>query len=181
MHPQHLLVSLTVAVSQVLAALTSVSPYFNLTAISAVDNVSLFQCWQLTAPINSSVQDGLVRSMVQSLGLLGGNATYSYLPANFPGTTHAAPVPQYVVFLSAKMIVTVPSTTPNMTEEAIFTGGANSVIIAANTADKSSIEHVTGTLEEPVTALQIPFAGGQIPPYRVLYNGVCKSSELNFG
>lgn len=78
------------------------------------------------------------------------------------------------------MIVTVPNTTPNTTEEAIFTGGANSVIIAADTADKSAVGHITGTLEEPVTALQIPFSGGKIPPYRVLYNGVCKSSELNF-
>jgi hypothetical protein len=74
------------------------------------------------------------------------------------------------------MIVTVPNTA----EKAIFTGGPNSVIIAADTADKCTVGHVTGTLEEPVTALQIPFSGGKIPPYRVLYNGVCKSSELMF-
>ncbi|PQE22442.1 small secreted protein [Rutstroemia sp. NJR-2017a BVV2] len=176
MHPRYLFAASVCFPSQVPAALTSTPPYFNLTAISAINNVSLFQCWQLTTPIASSVQNGLVGSMVQSLGVLGGNATYSYLPANFPGSAHAAPAPQYVVFLSGKMIVTVPNTT----EKAIFTGGPNSVIIAADTADKSTVGHVTGTLGEPVTALQIPFLGGKIPPYSVLYNGVCKSRELMF-
>ncbi|KAF5872211.1 uncharacterized protein Bfra_005564 [Botrytis fragariae] len=174
MYSQHLL-SVAVLTANLVSA-SSNPTYFNLTAISAVNNASLFQCWQLTTPITSSAQNGLSGSMVQQLGALNGNATYGYLPANFPGANHPAPGNQYVVILSGKMIVTVPNTT----ERAIFTGGANSVIIAADTADKSIIGHVTGTLNEPVAALQIPFLNGQIPPYKVLYNGACESRELNF-
>lgn len=84
---------------------------------------------------------------------------------------------RYVVFLSGIITVTIPETN----QTATFTGGgANSIFIAADTQDKSTNGHVTGTGDKPVTLLQMPFLGGVVPEYRVLYNGACRKKELGF-
>ena len=83
---------------------------------------------------------------------------------------------RYVVFLSGQTQITIP----NSTQQAVFEGGANDIIIAVDTADKSAFGHISTTLNESVAALQIPTRDGKIPCKKVLYNGACKASELNF-
>ncbi|TGO10178.1 hypothetical protein BTUL_0142g00150 [Botrytis tulipae] len=149
---------------------------FNLTAITASNNISAFQCWQLTDPIISGEQPGYGTEMIlQNLGAMG-NATYGYLPAHFPGATHVAPTPQYVLLLSGQMVITIPETN----QTATFSAGANGIIVAADTQDLSANGHVTASLDEPVTTVQIPFWGGVAPGYRVLHDGVCGGDELEF-
>ncbi|TVY16494.1 hypothetical protein LARI1_G006256 [Lachnellula arida] len=148
---------------------------FNLSAITAINNTSVIQCWQLTEPLVTSSVPGIVGAAAQQLGSLA-NASYGFLPAHFVGTPHPAPAVQYVVFLSGQTQITIP----NSTQQAIFKGGTNGIIIAADTADKSAFGHVSTTLNGSVAALQIPTRKGKIPCKRVLYNGACKASELNF-
>ncbi|KAF5872212.1 uncharacterized protein Bfra_005566 [Botrytis fragariae] len=149
---------------------------FNLTAITASKNISIFQCWQLTDPIISGEQPGYGSEMIlQNLGAMG-NATYGYLSANFPGAAHVAPAAQYVVLLSGQMVITISETN----QTATFTAGANGIIVAADTQDKSANGHMTASLDEPVATLQIPFLGGVPPGYKVLHDGVCGEDELEF-
>ncbi|TVY86857.1 hypothetical protein LAWI1_G008323 [Lachnellula willkommii] len=107
---------------------------FNLSAITAINNTSLIQCWQLTEPLVASSVPGIVGAAAQQLGSLA-NATYGFLPAHFVGTPHPAPAVQCTQI-----------TIPNSTQQAIFKGGANGIIIAADTADKSAFGYVSTTL-----------------------------------
>lgn len=74
-------------------AILADATFFNISAISANNGISVIQCWQLTEPLTISQQQGVVGSAVQQLGSLA-NASYNYLPAHFPGTPHPAPVVQ---------------------------------------------------------------------------------------
>ncbi|CCD45303.1 hypothetical protein QC760_006172 [Botrytis cinerea] len=149
---------------------------FNITAITASNNITIFQCWQLTDPIIYKEQPGYGSEMIyQNLGAMA-NATFGYLPANFPGAAHVAPASQYVVFLSGEMVVTIPETN----QTASFKAGANGIVIDADTQDVSANGHVTASLDEPVATLQIPFLGGVAPGYTVLHEGVCGEEELQF-
>ena len=66
---------------------------FNITAISAEDGVSKFECWTLLEPFMISQTPGIVGAPTQQLGNLA-NASWSSLPANFPGAAHPAPMVQ---------------------------------------------------------------------------------------
>jgi hypothetical protein len=77
-------------------ALTTPTPpkqYFNITAIGTCDRFSLLQCWQLSNPISISTGPGNSGAKQIELGDLA-NGTYAYLPANYSGETHNAPVVQ---------------------------------------------------------------------------------------
>lgn len=84
---------------------------------------------------------------------------------------------RYVAFLSGEAHITIPGSK----HEAWIYGGAQGLIIAADTAEVSKIGHVTdypGNTE--TTALQIPIANGKLPPHRRLHSGPCKIHELRF-
>ncbi len=55
--------------------------------------------------------------------------------------------------------------------------GMNGLFFAADTAAVSQFGHVTDFVEETIL-LQIPTAGGIVPPHSILHSGACKGNEL---
>jgi hypothetical protein len=66
---------------------------FNLTAISASNGQSILECWQLSAQTVQAGTAGIDGASIQPLGSVA-NATLTFLPANFDGGVHNAPVNQ---------------------------------------------------------------------------------------
>lgn len=82
---------------------------------------------------------------------------------------------RWVVFLSGLAHITLP----NSTAEAYIPGGKNGAILALDTADVSSLGHITKyPSQESTVALQIPLGQGGIPGHAVLHDGACKGVEL---
>jgi hypothetical protein len=82
---------------------------------------------------------------------------------------------RWVVFLSGLAHITLP----NSTAEAYIPGGKNGAILALDTADVSSLGHITKyPSQESTIALQIPLGQGGIPGHAVLHDGACKGVEL---
>ena len=75
------------------SATFSPPPFLNITAISAENNRSTIECWQLAAPSTAPSTPGIVGSTVTSLGPAG-NLSYTILPPHFDGGLHNAPVVQ---------------------------------------------------------------------------------------
>ena len=83
--------------------------------------------------------------------------------------------PRYVFFFAGLAHVTLP----NSTHEAWILGGKNGLIVAADTAAVSTLGHVTTyPSQEETMALQIPTAGGIVPPHTVLHEGACRRCEM---
>ena len=133
------------------------------------------------------------------MGLVGGNASFSVLPARFDGGLHNAPVLQYVsffffclflggggqwlimpihrwvVFLSGLAHITLP----HSNAEARVNGGKNGAILALDTAAVSTEGHYTRyPSDEETVALQVPVGEEEVPGHWVLYEGACKGSEV---
>jgi hypothetical protein len=72
-----------------------------------------------------------------------------------------------VVFLSGVAHVTLP----HGTDDAFVVGGANGLIIAVDTTGTG--HNTSYPSNDSTRALQIPFAGGVIPPHTVLSSGAC--------
>ncbi|TFK47212.1 hypothetical protein OE88DRAFT_827783 [Heliocybe sulcata] len=145
----------------------------NLTALTAHNGASVFECWALQPGFTSSTQSGTAGALSLQLGNLA-NASYSILPAEFDAGRHNAPNVQYVVFLSGLAHITLP----NSTAEAWVVGGENGMIIAADTAAVSTYGHITtypSTMQ--TVALQIPTEGGIVPNHTVLHSGPCTTAE----
>ena len=66
---------------------------------------------------------------------------------------------------------------PNSTQEAFIHAGKNGLVFAADTAALSRVGHISIFTEETVL-MQVPTAGGIVPPHTVLYNGPCRGKEL---
>jgi hypothetical protein len=77
-------------------AATSIPATLNITVVGARNNQSILECWSLEPGFESSTQPGIAGSASLSLGPVGGNATYTIVPAQFDGGIHNAPVRQYV-------------------------------------------------------------------------------------
>lgn len=71
---------------------------FNLTAISAVNGVSVLECWQITLPLTISSTTGIQGAVIQQLGDVS-SMVWSSLPGGYVGPPHPAPSVQYVYFL----------------------------------------------------------------------------------
>ena len=67
--------------------------HLNVTAITAVDGKSRFECWELEAPFTRSGQPGVVGTQAALLGDVA-NMTYNVIPAGFDGGFHTAPTNQ---------------------------------------------------------------------------------------
>lgn len=133
------------------------------------------------------------------MGLVGGNASFSILPARFDGGLHNAPALQYVssfffffflfsssgamanyvhrwvIFLSGLAHITLP----HSNAEAWVNGGKNGAILALDTAAVSAEGHYTRyPSDEETVALQVPVGEKEMPGHRVLHEGACKRSEV---
>ncbi|KAL2005702.1 hypothetical protein VTN00DRAFT_10195 [Thermoascus crustaceus] len=137
-----------------------------------------------TSPSASSIpptlNSGTAGAAILPIGTLGGNGSYSVVPAGFDGGRHNAPAAQWVIFLSGLAHITLPhphrSNTAN--NEAWILGGKNGAILALDTADVSADGHITRYPSgEATIALQIPLEGGVPPKHRVLHSGACKPEE----
>lgn len=169
------LVSLLVATFAPLLLLTeaaSAAKHLNITVTGAAFGNSVIQCWQLSAPLITSTQPGTQGSMVAQLGDLS-NATYSIIPAGTNGGAHTAPYPQFVAFVAGAAKITIPGST----QEAFVHAGKNGLLFAADTAALSRGGHVTVFTKETFL-MQVPTAGGIVPPHTVLYTGPCRGDEL---
>jgi hypothetical protein len=75
---------------------TFVPPTFlNITAISAQNGVSVFECWQILPAFTTSTQAGTAGASILQLGNLA-NMSYSVLPPGFNAGLHNAPNTQCV-------------------------------------------------------------------------------------
>ncbi|TFY77615.1 hypothetical protein EWM64_g6398 [Hericium alpestre] len=143
----------------------------NVTAITAANGSSVFECWALNPGFNHSNQPGTAGASSLQLGDLA-NASYSILPARFNAGMHGAPNVQWVVFLSGLAHVTLP----NATDEAWIPGGRNGVLFAADVPSVSKYGHQTEYPSGDETlALQIPTADGKVPDHVVVHAGPCET------
>ncbi|KAJ9318308.1 hypothetical protein DTO271D3_1565 [Paecilomyces variotii] len=166
---------LPVFISSSLAAANTL----NVTVLGARNNRSTLECWALEPGFKTSTESGTAGSMSLNLGPLGGqsagNSTYAVIPAKFDGGRHNAPTPQWVVFLSGLAHITLP----NSTLEAYIPGGKNGAILALDTADVSTLGHITTyPSQETTVALEIPLGEEGVPGHRVLHMGACRDVEM---
>ncbi|CAN8101522.1 unnamed protein product [Discula destructiva] len=159
------------------AAITApaVALQLNVTALSAANNASTLECWQIDTPFTVSTQPGTAGSAQLQLGNLS-TLSYSVLPAQFDAGVHNAPANQWVIFLSGLAYITLPA---DKTTSVYVSGGQFGLIFAADTADVSGTGHSTAYpgMTETV-ALQIPTEDGEIPPHSVLHAGPCTAIEI---
>ncbi|KAJ5160826.1 uncharacterized protein N7482_007830, partial [Penicillium canariense] len=151
----------------------------NVTVLGAKDNRSTLECWALEPGFQTSNQAGTSGTEALNLGPIGGahaaNATYSVIPAGFDGGRHNAPAQQWVVFLSGLAHITIP----NSTAEAWILGGKHGTILALDTADVSTVGHVTKyPSQEQTVSLQLPLGDAGVPGHVVLHSGACRGSEM---
>jgi hypothetical protein len=168
--------------------------FLNVTAVTAVNGISAFECWQILPGFTTSSQTGTAGASILQLGSVA-NMSYSVIPPGFNAGLHNAPNVQYVLRplpSTHSPMLTRPSperwvafltglahiTLPNSTQEAFVPGGKNGVIFAADVAAVSSTGHSTNYPSTSETiALQIPTGGG-IPQHNVLHSGPCKPGEI---
>ncbi|KIP09641.1 hypothetical protein PHLGIDRAFT_11779 [Phlebiopsis gigantea 11061_1 CR5-6] len=156
--------------ASLLATAAASGTFLDLTAIVTHHNNSALECWRLADPFTTSAGAGTAGAATLNIAGLA-NATYTVLPPRFEGGVHNAPHPQLVVFLSGVAHVTLP----HGTGDAFVVGGADGTIIAVDTTGTG---HNTSYPSNAATrALQIPFAGGVVPPHTVLFSGACNDSS----
>jgi len=157
----------------------------NVTSLATLNGKSIFQCWALSAGFQTSGQQGTVGAEILQLGNLA-NASYTILPARFNAGLHNAPNVQWVVFLSGLAHVSLPNRTfpisgrTQFAEDVWVAGGEFGTILATDTLSASALGHLTEYPSgEETRVLQIPTAGGVIPPHTVLdATGPCAESQL---
>ncbi|KXG50934.1 uncharacterized protein PGRI_065060 [Penicillium griseofulvum] len=158
----------------VLASDPSLGSTLNITVLGARHNRSTLECWALHSGFETSLTPGQTGSAALDLGNIGGNASFTVLPAGFDGGRHNAPALQWVVFLSGLAHITLPDSTT----EAWIEGGRNGVILALDTADVSALGHFTTyPSRDRTTSVVIPLEKG-VPSHRVLHDGPCQGEEL---
>lgn len=69
--------------------------YLNLTALTAANNISHLECWQLTQELAASTIAGRIGTFALPLSDFA-NASYGVIPAKYDGGLHNAPKKQYV-------------------------------------------------------------------------------------
>jgi hypothetical protein len=157
------------------AQLNSITtPYLNLTALTAAHGESTLECWQLASPFKQSSDSGTSGALLLPLGDVA-NASYSVIPARFDGGFHHAPTLQYVLFTSGLIHISLY----RGGDEAWIQGGKYGLIIAADTADRTTHGHLTQYPSAADTiALQIPIKDKDAFKYRVLHSGACREEEM---
>ncbi|KAI9712067.1 MAG: hypothetical protein M1820_001776 [Bogoriella megaspora] len=148
----------------------------NITTIAAnARRESTLECWQLDAPFVASATAGTSGAIFAQLGLTGASS-YGIIPAEFNGGLHNAPVVQWVAFIAGEAVISLP----NSTQQARIQGGRHGLILAADTANVSTLGHITNYPSKHETvALQIPTVNNEIPSHQVLHEGACVPDEEN--
>jgi hypothetical protein len=72
----------------------SLGSTLNVTVLGARHNRSTLECWALNSGFETSDQAGTAGSSILNLGGVGGNASFTALPAGFDGGRHNAPALQ---------------------------------------------------------------------------------------
>lgn len=129
----------------------SIPSKLNITAITAVNGISVLQCWQLAGNLAASTGSGTAGAATLSLGEIT-NITYTVLPAQFDGGLHNAPYVQWVAFTSGLAHLTLP----NSTDEAWVKGGKHGLIIAADIKAFNSTGHITVYPSDETTYVPAP-------------------------
>ncbi|KAK6076019.1 small secreted protein [Seiridium cupressi] len=92
---------------------------FNVTAVTAHNGSSVFECWQIDTPFVESTQPGIKGSATLNLGGVT-NITYGVLPAGYTEPLHTAPAPQWGLLLSGLISINLPE---GNNSHAFFSGG----------------------------------------------------------
>ncbi|KAF2423101.1 hypothetical protein EJ08DRAFT_567761, partial [Tothia fuscella] len=141
----------------------------NVTAISAVNNASVLECWELTNPPRTF--RGAANYDIGSFA----NAYIGVIaPKTYIGKAYA-PSPQYSLFLSGLAHISIPnSTLPASQSEVWVQGGKYGTIIAVDTTAVSIGGHITEFPGGDDTVIaQFPFVDEKLPEHKVLYRGPC--------
>ncbi|KAG6039324.1 hypothetical protein E4U41_002897 [Claviceps citrina] len=150
------------------------TPFLNLTAVTASNGVSHFECWQLAAPFQDTTESGIVGALKLSLGGIG-NASYNVIPARFDGGFHHAPAFQFVLVMSGLAQISLYEGD----DEVWLHGGKYGLIIAADTADRTTHGHRTQYPSAADTvALSLPIQDREGFKYNVLHSGPCRESDM---
>ena len=82
---------------------------------------------------------------------------------------------RFVAFTSGEAVVSVPGSV----NKAHIKGGRDGLIFVADTANVSSMGHLTQYPSgQETTAIQIPTAGGEIPAHTVVHQGPCEKHSM---
>ncbi|KAK0261444.1 hypothetical protein B0A54_03616 [Friedmanniomyces endolithicus] len=167
-----------IAVGLLSTTTSAASSYLRATAlVTNAQNHSQLECWQFTTPLNISAAAGTSGAATFAFPA-STESIYTLIPGRFNGGTHNAPAPQLVVFLSglAHITLPVPVHGNSSLDEAWVLGGADGLVIAADTLGSGHI--TTYPLDEPTASLQIPFASvDEMPAHEVVGNGPCRFSS----
>ncbi|KAF3056617.1 hypothetical protein GL218_06722 [Daldinia childiae] len=147
-------------------------PSLSLPAVTGRNNISVFECWQLTSPfIKKAGMDVLRMDDIAS-------ALYHIIPPRFDSGRHPGPAKQYVWVISGLMHMYLP----NATDEVVLHGGRYGLMYIDDTADISVWGHrTTFPGGDETTLLMIPVRDGINPPHWVLYDGPCKIGAAPVG
>ncbi|KAL7629394.1 hypothetical protein AAE478_000914 [Parahypoxylon ruwenzoriense] len=166
-------VSAAVFASALLGTAQATARYMNLTAITGRDNISVLECWQLSAPFEVADAPGVAGALALPLGSLD-SASYIVIPPRFDGGRHNPPVKQYIWSLTGVVHVTLP----NATDDAFLYGGKYGLLYADDTPDISEWGHVTSYPSgDQVIVLSIPVKDNVNPEHTVLHDGPCTVEE----
>ncbi|KAK3709680.1 hypothetical protein LTR37_010707 [Vermiconidia calcicola] len=166
--------ALAVALLHVLTAACQ-TPAFNVTAISAKDNASRLQCWQLDA------KPELSRAAVNfDLGEFDKSFVGIIPPQTTGGTLSNAQAVQYSLVMAGQVHVTTPySGLPDELNEVWVEGGRYGFLIAADTVDVASHGHITEFPSHERTVIaQFPVKGNKAPEHSVLHEGPCVMADF---
>ncbi|KAG5977718.1 hypothetical protein E4U55_006559 [Claviceps digitariae] len=160
------------ASAPILSNLTT--PFLNLTALTAANGVSLFECWQLAAPFEETAEPGIQGALKLPLGEIG-NVSYNVCPPRFDGGFHHAPAFQYVLVLSGLAQISLYEGD----EQVWLHGGKYGLIIAADTEGRTKNGHRTQYPSAADTiSLEIPIRDPEAFKYTVLHSGACQESDM---
>ena len=83
---------------------------------------------------------------------------------------------RWVAFIGGEAVISLP----NSTQIASVPGGRRGLILAVDTANVSTLGHITNyPSNEETVALQIPTLNNQVPAHTILHDGPCKLEEQN--
>ncbi|KAI2468053.1 hypothetical protein F4781DRAFT_283509 [Annulohypoxylon bovei var. microspora] len=157
----------------VLLGVAHAEQYLNLTTLTAKNNVSVIECWQLSTPFTTSDTPGVVGLQMLDMGGVV-NATYTVIPGRFDGGLHNAPFKQWVWFVSGVISFSLP----NGTDTALVYGGRYGLLLADDTKDISAWGHeTTYPGADEVIIISIPIQNNVTPEHSVLHSGACTMDE----
>ena len=83
---------------------------------------------------------------------------------------------RWVAFIAGKVVISLPKST----QTATVPGGRHGLILAADTANVSTLGHITKyPSKQETVGIQIPTANNEVPPHTVLHEGACVNTEEN--